>query len=92
MQRLPQSAAINGSPQSPTSIRAEFEITVERKFDRVRNGDVCALQLNGRNWALFGSLKSSLTCESELSTNPGCTGTTVGKTSGAQMAICSRKD
>jgi hypothetical protein len=25
-----------------TSIRAEFEVTVERKFDRARNGNVCA--------------------------------------------------
>jgi hypothetical protein len=38
------------------------------------------------------SLKSSLTRESELSSNAGRTGTTVGKTSGAQMAVCSRKD
>ena len=47
MQRLPQRAAIKGSPQSPTSVRTEFEVAIERKFDRVGNSnDWCFFQPN----------------------------------------------
>lgn len=81
MQRLPLPAfARNSKSRSSGSSTAHVTATS------------VLLQPNCRNWPLFRSLKSSLTCESELSSNPGRTGTTVGKTSGAQMAICSRKD
>jgi hypothetical protein len=37
MQRRSWRLAIKGSPQAPSCIRAEFEIAVEGKFDRIGN-------------------------------------------------------
>ena len=37
MQWRPRRPAIEGSPKASACIRAEFEIAVERKFDRIGN-------------------------------------------------------
>jgi hypothetical protein len=39
MQRRPRRLAIEGSPQAPACIRAEFKVTVERQFDGIGAGN-----------------------------------------------------
>ena len=39
MQRRPWRPAIEGSPQPPACIRAEFKVKIEREFDRISAGN-----------------------------------------------------
>jgi hypothetical protein len=39
MQRRPWRPAIEGSPQAPASVRAEFKVTIKREFDGITDGN-----------------------------------------------------
>ena len=39
MQRRPRGPAIEGSPQPPACIRAEFKVAIEREFDGIGAGN-----------------------------------------------------
>ena len=39
MQRWPWRPAIEGSPQAPASVRAEFKVTIKREFDGITDGN-----------------------------------------------------